>query len=89
MWWRAELRARQEAVRKASRPMTLVEAFGAAAAIGVGVALLRRAWPWLQRFLAIPDLSALSFTQLAIVIAFAVGILVIAPLAMYLVLSDE
>jgi hypothetical protein len=89
MWWRAELRARQEAVRKASRPISFVAAFGAASAVGVVVALLSSAWPWLERFLVVPDLSALSFTQLAIVIAFAVAILVIAPLAMYLVLSDE
>jgi hypothetical protein len=89
MWWRAEIRSRQEAVRKASRPMTVVEAFGAAAAIGVAAALISRGWPWLQRFLVLPDFSALSVTHLAIIIAFAVGILVIAPLAMYLVLSDE
>jgi len=89
MWWRAELRARQEAARTASRPISFVAAFGAASAIGVAVALLSSAWPWLEKYLVVPDLSALSFTQLAIVIAFAVGILVIAPLAMYLVLSDE
>src|SRR4030095_2380981 len=82
MWWRAEIRARQEAVRKASRPISFVAAFGAASAIGVVVALLSRAWPWLQRFLVFPDLSVLSFTQLAIVLAFTVGILVTAPVAM-------
>ena len=89
VWWRSELRARQEAMRTASRPMTLVEAFGAAAGVGVSVALVKIAWPWLKPLLVLPDFSLLSFSQWSVVIAFALAILVIAPLAMYLVLSDE
>ena len=89
VWWRAELRVRQEAVRSASRPITLVQAFGAASAVGVAAALLRGAWPWLKDVFVTPDFSVLSPLQLALVIGFALGILVIAPLAMYVVLSDE
>ena len=40
VWWRAELRARQEAMRAASRAITFVQAFGAAAVIGMSLALL-------------------------------------------------
>jgi|RhiMethySRZTD1v2_1073278.scaffolds.fasta_scaffold1837593_2 hypothetical protein len=89
VWWRAELRARQEAVRVASRPITLVQAFGAAATVGVAAAFLKAAWPWIKNVLAVPNLSLLSPLQLTLVIAFALGVLVIAPLAMYVVLSDE
>src|SRR5262245_12502824 len=40
VWWRAELSARQEALRTVSRPLTLVEAFGGACTVGVAIALL-------------------------------------------------
>ena len=89
VWWRAELRTRQEAMRTVARPITLVEAFGAASAIGVAAAFLNRAWPWLKTFFALPDLSALSSLQWGVVIVFALAFLVIGPLTMYLVLSDE
>jgi len=89
VWWRAELRARQEAARTASRPITLAHAFGAAAAVGAAAALISRSWPWLKSFLALPDFSAWSLSQLGLVIAFGLAVLVIAPLAVYLVLSDE
>ena len=88
VWWRAELRARQEAMRKVSRPMTVVQAFGAAAGVGAAAALLSLAWPWL-RALVMPDLSTLSFAQWGIVIVIAFAVIVIAPVAMYFVLSDD
>src|SRR5262245_27781205 len=37
VWWRAELRARQDASRAAERSLNVVNAFGAACAIGVAV----------------------------------------------------
>src|SRR5436305_111084 len=40
VWWRAELRARREAVRAVQRPLTLFQAFAAACSIGVVLALL-------------------------------------------------
>jgi hypothetical protein len=89
VWWRAELRARQDATRKASRPITLVQAFGGACSAGVAVALLSRAWPALKDTLTLIDVSTLSPLQWTLVIAVAVALLVIGPLAMYLVLSDE
>jgi hypothetical protein len=89
VWWRAELRARQEAMHAASKPITVVEAFGAAAAGGVVFAIIRRFWPWLRIFVSLPDFSTMSLPQWSIVIAFGIAVLVIAPLAMYLVLSDD
>ncbi len=89
VWWRAELRARQEAMRNASRPITFVQAFGAACTAGVVFALISRAWPWLKSLLELPDFSALSLAQWGVLLAFTLALLVVAPLAMYLVLSDE
>jgi hypothetical protein len=83
VWWRAELKARQEAMRTASRPMTLVQAFGAASGIGMALGLVSLTWPWLREFLSF------SLFPWSLVIAFALAILLIAPLAMYFVLSDE
>jgi hypothetical protein len=89
VWWRAELRARQEALRAASRPITFVQALGVAAAVGMGLALLSHAWPWLKQLFMLPDFSTFSVLEWAIAIAFALAIFVIGPLAMYLVLSDD
>jgi len=84
VWWRAELRARQEAMRTASRPITVVQTFGAAAGIGVLLALVSQVWPLVKQYFAASD-----FTHWGVVIALAVAIFVIGPLAMYFVLSDE
>lgn len=89
VWWRAELRARQEAMRKVSQPMTLVQAFGGACTVGVAVALLSRAWPSLKEAIALIDPSTFSYSQWTMMIAGAIALLIVAPLAMYLVLSDD
>ena len=89
VWWRAEIRSRQEAMRTAARPITWVQAFGGACTAGVALALLDRAWPWLKHSIAQIDISALSFAQWSLLLAAALALLVIGPLAMYLVLSDE
>jgi len=88
VWWRAELRSRQEAMRTVSRPMTLVQAFGAAAGLGVAIAVLTLGWSWLKAVLPLPDFSTFPISQAGIFIVAAVAVIVIAPLA-YFVLSDE
>jgi hypothetical protein len=89
VWWRAEIRSRQDAMRTASRPITWVQAFGGACTAGVGIALLSRAWPWLKHAITQIDISTLSFAQWSLLLAAALALLIIGPLAMYLVLSDE
>src|SRR5262245_32995011 len=49
VWWRAELRARREAVRAAERPLTIVHAFAGAAALGVFLAVWSMVSPWFQK----------------------------------------
>jgi predicted anti-sigma-YlaC factor YlaD len=41
LWWRAELRLRQDRTRRAVRPITLAHAFAAAAVTGVALAFTR------------------------------------------------
>ena len=48
VWWKAQLRARQEAVRRASRPVAIVEALSYTIAVVTAGALLVWAWPQVQ-----------------------------------------
>jgi hypothetical protein len=88
VWWRAEIRSRQEAMRTVARPITWVQAFGGACLAGAGIAVLSRGWPWLKHAISQIDISTLSFAQWGLLLALLV-LLIIGPLAMYLVLSDE
>jgi hypothetical protein len=48
VWWRAQMRARQEAARVATRPITLFQGLGAAAAVALVFVLLSAAAPMLS-----------------------------------------
>jgi hypothetical protein len=105
VWWRAELRARQDAMRAVSRPLTLVHAFGGACAVGVVLAVFSRLWPWIQNWFSLPEIAnvdlpiaaevtnaaPLLLAQWGVPLAFAIGLalFIVAPVAMYLVFSDE
>jgi hypothetical protein len=81
VWWKSELRARREAVRVASRPITLVQGIAGASAIGVLVAVLRHV-----------DLAAVSafLLEQPLVLWLILGVIVaLTPIALYFVYSDE
>jgi hypothetical protein len=81
VWWRAETRARQEAMRLAARPIHVIEALAGACGLAIAAALLSRV-----------DVRALSalILERALPLSLALGVvLVIAPIALYFVLSDE
>ena len=98
VWWRAERRRRLEAARAAARPITVVHAFAVACAAGVAAALLQFLLPWLRQWVeaatgltrlvewTAPPLTALPAVVLALV---AVAWLVLAPLALYVALTDD
>lgn len=87
VWWRAELRARQRAIRAAERPMTLVQAFAAAGTVGVALALLVGMSSYLPEWLpALGGLWELGRWPLLLGLG---AVLLIAPVALYLVFSDE
>jgi hypothetical protein len=92
VWWRAEMRARQEAIRAASRPITVAYSVAAFAALVLVVAAGWFAWPTVHGFAtSIASSQAPSLTSpltLPLLVAFG-ALLVIAPVAVYLVLSDE
>ena len=82
MWWRAEMRARQEAIRDAARPVTVAQGVAAVLALVVVVAAGWIAWPTIQGLIATPPpfLLPLAIGLLAL--------LVVTPVALYFVLSD-
>ena len=98
VWWRAERRRRDEAARTAARPITVVHAVASACAAGVAVALLQLLTPWLRQWISAAgglarllewdpsNLPAGYITMLALV---ALASLVVAPLALYVALSDD
>jgi hypothetical protein len=99
VWWRAAVRARLDGAHAAARPLTWAQGIAGASAIGVGVGVMGLAWPTIDRgshtwsvspaALAIIDIvSAAVQRSLPFAIAAAAG-LVLAPLALYLALSDE
>ena len=102
MWWRAEMRARQDAVREASRPVAVAQGVAVVLALVVGIAAAWFAWPSVHDLLststaATSASAGTSATQPAIFaspmvlpLAVAMGaLLVIAPLALYVVLSEK
>jgi heme A synthase len=93
VWWRAEMRARQEAIRKASRPMTIAQGVAALLAFALTGTAGWFAWTWLrdQAPFGFASVSAQALTSpLALASVVALGALVVmAPVALYLVLSDE
>jgi hypothetical protein len=103
VWWRATIRARAEGARAAARPITLAQGLGGACAAGVCAALIGLTWPSVAQSLSWVG-AALSWGGRMDVLALAgsalqqtmwpipvpVGVcVVLMPLALYLVLSDE
>jgi hypothetical protein len=104
VWWRAAARARLEAAQTAGRPLTWLHGVAGACAAGLAVALLGFAWPvvrqsaaWIGEQLSRVDPQSAELAELVGVVivrslpfaAVAAACLVLAPLALFLVLSDE
>jgi hypothetical protein len=103
VWWRATIRARAEAARTATQPISVLQGIAGACIAGAAAGLVTVAWQsmhWVDRVgdLAVQlesrraDIaSASTFAAahgLPILLAVAAG-LVLAPLALYLTLADD
>jgi hypothetical protein len=94
MWWRAEMRARQDAIRHAARPVTVAQGVAAVFALALAGVAAWFAWPSLHSLFSaiVPGGDAQSTTfasPLFIPIAIAMGaFLVLAPVAIYVVMSE-
>ena len=87
VWWRAQMRAREEAARAAARPILLTQALAVAALIGLLVAVAGR--------LTMPAMAWSPLTMLQdriplLPIAIVAGCwLILAPVAVYLAFSRD
>ena len=88
VWWRAQMRAREEAERAAARPILLSQALAIAALIGLLVSVAGRlTLPAILWSEAVPAAgTALPVLTIAIVAACC---LLIAPVAVYFALSRD
>jgi len=103
VWWRAAVRARLESTQAAARPMTWMHAITGAMVLGAFLAAVTAMWPRLPSALNlvrsvsfeifpshdVANAIAGGLAQSALVGLIAAAILVLAPLALYFVLSDD
>jgi hypothetical protein len=104
VWWRAQVRARQEAAATAARPITVAQGLAAASTIGLGIGAIgygvaTAPWPGgldvsgLRGVAGtlVGDVGVLagSVPALALLLATALAGLVLMPLALYFVLSEK
>jgi hypothetical protein len=97
VWLRAQARARAAAAREAARPIAVMQALGLASAAGViSVAIGFVAyWVWARSewLLAMPTIEPIGLDSMGFAIRgtlLAIGLwLVLAPVAVYLVASDD
>jgi hypothetical protein len=87
IWWRSQMRARQEAARKAARPILFTQALAIAALIGLLVSVAGR--------LTLPALSFVELSPLSVgmpvvyIVIATTFCLLIAPLAVYVALARD
>jgi hypothetical protein len=94
MWWRAEMRARQDAIREASRPITVAQSVAALFALTLAGLAAWFAWPTVRGVLSslgvTGDAPAAFASPMIIPLAVAMGaLLIVAPLAIYFVVSEK
>ena len=103
VWWRAAVRARLESTKAATKPMTWMHAITGAIVVGAFLAGLSAVWPMLPVVVhAVRTVSVELFpsrdvtaaiagglAQSAMIGLIAAALLIIAPLALYFVFSDD
>lgn len=100
VWWRAQVRAREEAARAAARPIAFVQGVAASCAVWVAVSLLR-AFPlpgglnwrgWISGLAgSVPNVSAAAAAipgGVPFLIVIGVSLL-LAPIALFVALREE
>lgn len=50
VWWRSQLRAHEDAARKAARPIAMVQGIGIGIGLVAVVSTTRMAWPWIKTY---------------------------------------
>ena len=102
VWWRAAVRARLDGAHAAARPMTWATGVTAACSAGLAAGVIGVAWPTIDRALTwfaeragsmppatlvVADLTA-TMMHRTLPFALAAAFVVLAPVALFLALSD-
>ena len=102
VWWRAQLRAQEDAGRRAARPIAMVQGIGIGIGLVAAVSFARVSWPWIRGYFSgasasLADLATRSAASSGATIAAApiwltVGVitaLIAAPIAVYAALGRD
>ena len=98
MWWRAQMRARQEAMREAARPITVAQIVALTASIALVSGVLYASVPWLRTWLSSVwrlgfDLPSAVVADNPILPTFVVVIaglmLLLGPVAVYFAVKED
>lgn len=101
VWWRAQIRAREDAARKAARPIAMVQGIAIGIGLVAAISTTRMAWPWIKTYVGntvagVGDAVARSAANSGAAIEAAplwitlsiVAALIAAPLAIYAAIRD-
>jgi hypothetical protein len=102
VWWRAQLRAQEDAGRRAARPIAMVQGIGIGIGLVAAFSFARVSWPWIRGYFAgatsnLADAAARGAASSGAAIAavplwLTVGIvaaLIAAPIAVYAALGRD
>jgi hypothetical protein len=102
VWWRAQLRAREEAARAAARPLAFIQGVAASVAVWLVLALVRAVPPgylstwraWLMGLVPditvrMPDLARVTGAVPLSILVLLAAWLLLAPVAIYFAVVDE
>jgi hypothetical protein len=104
VWWRAQIRAREEAARAAERPIAVTQAIAVVCLVVAAFLLTTLSWPWIKdaatvvssavawvtpRAAAVSSAFALITGTALPVLPFAAASLLLAPILLYYALTEE
>jgi hypothetical protein len=91
VWWKAQVRARQEAARTAARPIAVAHGVAGAAALAVAAVVAAAIWQRLPALPSVPDLAPLAaaaWNHAPLLLLLLVPWLVLAPVAAWLAVRE-
>ena len=104
VWWRAQIRAREEAARRIQRPIAVTQGIAVACLVAAALALMPLAWPamkygagavsgsieWIApRAAAVSNAFAIVTGTALPILPFAAASLLLAPILLYYALTEE
>ena len=104
VWWRAQIRAREEAARAVERPIAVTQAIAVGLLIAAASILIPLSWPWMKtsvsevngaidwltpRADAVSSAFALITGTAVPILPFAAASLLLAPILLYYALTEE